>query len=609
MKLKQSAITLVTAVIFAVMTALLVFGVVRSTRASGDVDRATENKAESRALALQLADASSRLTKEVRAFAVTTDKGHLAAYWKEVDETKTRDRVVTELKKRGATERELALINDAKAKSDALIQTETRAMRLVLEATGTPASEMPAPVASFAFAPADRALAPARKLETARRIVFDAAYMGEVSKIMGPTKAFERALDARSQAEVASADSARDGAQRLLVILAILLPLSMGAVLYIFHFKVGLVVTRYRQKLASRDADDADFALVPDGTVELAALAVALNEQFRETRQGMDRNRTLMTDMSSLVDEVSHVAGTVAESSRQMASTSEEAGRAVGEITMAVSDVAQGAERQVRMVESTRSAVQAAARAAVASAEGAQRTAEAAGETRRVAREGVTAATQASEAIGVLADASAQVSAGIQVLSAKSDRIGGIVATITGIAEQTNLLALNAAIEAARAGDQGKGFAVVAEEVRKLAEGSQAAAAEIAGLIGEMQSETGAVVAAVGQAVARTDESVASVTETRDAFERIGTAVDDMTSRVNEIASTIEQISAQAQRAEDDITEVASVAEESSASAEQVSASTQETSASTQEIASSAQELARTAAHLEALVRKAELTV
>ena len=60
---------------------------------------------------------------------------------------------------------------------------------------------------------------------------------------------------------------------------------------------------------------------------------------------------------------------------------------------------------------------------------------------------------------------------------------------ITGLAEQTNLLALNAAIEAARAGEQGKGFAVVAEEVRKLAEESQTAAASISTLIGEIQHE------------------------------------------------------------------------------------------------------------------------
>jgi methyl-accepting chemotaxis protein len=605
MKPKQSVITLTAAIIFAVMTALLIFGLVRSQSASKDVDRATENRAASRALALQLADASSRLTQEVRAFTVTTDDAHLAAYWKEVDETKTRDHVVAQLRKRGATARELALIEDAKAKSDALIQTETRAMRLVLEATGTPRSAMPAAVGSFTLTPADRALDATQKLATARRIVFDDAYMGEVTKIMGPTKAFERALDQRSAAAVAAADRARDGAQRLLLIVAILLGLAMAGVLWIFHFKVGLVITRYRQKLASRDADDADFALQPDGTVELAELAEALNEQFRETREAAERNSALMIEMSALVGEVSQVAGTVAESSRQMAATSGEAGRAVGEITAAVTDVAHGAERQVRMVESTRGAVQEAARAAAASAEGAQRTAEAADETRRVARDGVTAATQASQAIGVLAEASAQVSTGIQVLSAKSERIGGIVETITGIAEQTNLLALNAAIEAARAGDQGKGFAVVAEEVRKLAEGSQAAAAEIAGLIGEMQSETGAVVAAVGEAVARTDESVASVTETRDAFERIGDAVDDMSSRVTEIAETVERIATQAQRAEDDIAEVASVAEESSASAEQVSASTQQTSASTQEIASAAHELARTAAHLDDLVRKA----
>ena len=114
----------------------------------------------------------------------------------------------------------------------------------------------------------------------------------------------------------------------------------------------------------------------------------------------------------------------------------------------------------------------------------------------------------------------------------RSEKIGGIVGTITALAEQTNLLALNAAIEAARAGEQGRGFAVVAEEVRKLAEESQRAAAEISGLIGEMQSQTREVVGVVADGAARTSEGVETVSLTRDAFLRIDGAVEGMSARI-----------------------------------------------------------------------------
>ncbi len=352
----------------------------------------------------------------------------------------------------------------------------------------------------------------------------------------------------------------------------------------------------------SKEVHAVTEAIPTPSNDELGQIARALNEIRATTNDSIGAYNAMARQLRTMIGDMSEAAGTVSASSQEVARTSDEAGRAVGEIASAVGEVAAGAERQVRSIESARGVTDEVVAATRSSADNARETAIAAQDAARLAEQGAAAVSQATEAMIAVRESSTRAADVIRALGAKSEQIGGIVETITGIAEQTNLLALNAAIEAARAGEQGRGFAVVAEEVRKLAEESQLAAASIAELIEDVQTQTAKAVETVHAGASQTEAGAATVEDARQAFLRIGDSVSGMNGRVDQIAAAAQQISESAERMQRDITEVATVAEGSSASAEQVSASTQQTSASTQEIAASGLELARAAQTLEQLV-------
>lgn len=137
------------------------------------------------------------------------------------------------------------------------------------------------------------------------------------------------------------------------------------------------------------------------------------------------------------------------------------------------------------------------------------------------------------------------------------------ITIIEEIARNTNLLALNAAIEAARAGEHGKGFAVVASEVRKLAERSQTAAAEIS----ELSATSVSVAEGAGEMIAGI---VPEIRKTAELVQEIRSSSAEQDSGADQINKAIAQLDQVIQQNASSSEEMASMSEELSSQAEQL---------------------------------------
>lgn len=264
---------------------------------------AEKRRTEFKQLGIDLADASDYLTDEARKFAVTRKIVHLEKYWEEINVTKTRDKVISRLQELDSPKEELELLAKAKKYSDALVDTERRTMRLVMEALQVNESDMVPEVASFKLSEEDKRLSNEDKLLKAIEIMYDARYDSDKKNIMDPIAQFQNIMNLRLESELEAARRGTARATALQIILAMVIIVAIAILIRIFFTQVTYPIRDYTIKLKDFSFDNEEFRLIPRGTVELNMLADNFNDLYKSFHDELIKRKKAEETMKAARDE------------------------------------------------------------------------------------------------------------------------------------------------------------------------------------------------------------------------------------------------------------------------------------------------------------------
>ncbi|MET3292277.1 methyl-accepting chemotaxis protein [Brevibacillus fluminis] len=555
--LKAIACVFVSVIIIIVACVLLL-------NSSYEKERATlSRQSELKQLGIDLANASDYLTEQARRYAVSGKKQYVDNYWREVNETKTRDRIVERLKELQTPQNELDLIEQAKQNSDSLVSIEDAAMKAVEQ----------------------------NDLDKARELMFDDQYDQKKSIIMKPIEEFQQKMNSRAQAE---ADQARQQTGMYLIVLSVLVgviavTLFVSIAVLFKKLKPLLVVAKRMEELSSNEGD-LTARLHVQGKDEIAQLAKGFN--------------SFLQNLQLIIQKINAAVFQIASSAEQLTASAEQTSQATEEISTTIQEMASGSEQQAESVHRGASTIR-------EMAGGVKEISHLAEDVSELARETTNASIAGNQSIGQAVTQMNEIHTTIQGLAAvvtglgeKSGEIGNIINVITSIAAETNLLALNAAIEAARAGEHGRGFAVVANEVRKLAEQSSSSSQQISALITTIQTETAKVVHAMEKGTKEVAEGIKVVNAAGQSFAHIQSSVRFVAEKSSHVSTLSKGVSTGTDQVVQSIAQIQGVAEAAASGTQNVSAASQEQLASMEEITSSAEALAKMAEELQELVGK-----
>lgn len=298
---------------------------------------------------------------------------------------------------------------------------------------------------------------------------------------------------------------------------------------------------------------------------ELGLLSNAVNEMINQLT-------IIVQNIKGKTDSASESVATTEKSLNEVSTASDE-------ITRAITQIAENNDGMVGEMEAIKIAMSDMDLIGSTLKDIVQENNVAADNTYKSAVSGKSAVDVASGSLSEVTNTVKFATDAISKLTERSAQIGDMVQVIEGIASQTNLLALNASIEAARAGENGRGFSVVADEIRKLAEESSNAAAEIISLIENIESETTVTVNTMQVNEQQVIDQIETIKVAEKELNQIVEEAEKSKAKSDELKELSEKIKEETESISQAIMQITDSIQVNAANTEEVTASTEEQNA------------------------------
>jgi len=485
--MKVRKLLLVTGTVAAVSLIVVLMGILLLRSAILEEHRFFEERLEYVELSNTLSAASDYLTDEVRYYVQTGKKAHFENYWREIRETRRREKVITRLEELGAPVQYLELLEKSASESHKLAKVEEIAMK-ALEAG---------------------------KQEEAQRLLFDENYERSKGIIGGYVGEFKRQI--RDMAAKRVEKAWRTSIQKLGLMIAgtVLLILVILGTFIVLYSKIRtlLKVNRLLDELA-HSAGDLTQRLNVSGRDEIAEIAFNVDAFIEKVRE--------------IVLAIVHDAASLTASAEELSAMTTDAAGAANDLNLSIEKMTESALSQAKDAETGACNIKMLGDLLDEDLRLIDVLGQDAGTVTALVSEGIEALNKLNASASESTALSAKVYEAVTETSVSVAAISKASEMVRGIAHQINLLALNAAIESARAGEAGKGFSVVAEEVRKLAEETSTFTDEITRTIDGLLGRVREAVELMGQTQAFVDVQNGHIQNTNAKFNGISSAIENV---------------------------------------------------------------------------------